>query len=156
MASEILKRCELFRDFTPVGLDILSKIAKPRVLLAGKILFAEGTQADALYIIAEGRFRVVVKAVDGTDVPIASLGAGEHLGDLALLAPGKKTTHLCTVVAEADSKILEIAQADFQALTKEKPQACMKLLLALASEFGRKSVDAREPLKTVLSRYMVR
>ena len=152
MSVEILKRSPLFKDFTPVGLEILAHIAKPRVLLAGKPLFLEGTPSESFFIVAEGRFQVFAKGAEGNNVPVASLGAGEHVGEMALIAYGRNPMHLCSVVAEADSKVLEFTSADFQALTKDKPQACIKLLFALASELGRKSADAREPLRLLLAR----
>lgn len=156
MTGEFLKRCALFKDFTPVGLDILARIAKPRILLPGNTLFQEGQPAEALYVIVEGRLSIRTRTPEGQDVPMASLGAGEHLSELALLAAGRNLLHLCSAVAEADTKLFEISANDFQALMKEKPQACMKLLLAAAAEFGRKSAEAREPLKHLLSRAVTR
>lgn len=156
MSAELLRQCPLFKDFTAVGLEILAKIAKGRILLAGKPLFLEGKPSEALYIVVEGRLAVMVKGQDGRDSPMASLGAGEHLGEMALLAAAKRPVHLVSVLAESDSKIVEIANADFQNLMKEKPQACMKLLLSLSSEFGRKSVEARDPLKHLVARAVVR
>lgn len=156
MSAELLKRFALFKDFTPVGLEILAKIAKPKILLAGKPLFLEGAPSEALYLLVEGRILVALKSSEGKDVPVASLGSGEALGEMALLSGGRAPAHLCSALAESDSKLLEIAHADLQALMKEKPQACMKLLLAAASEFGRKSQDAREPLKHVLARAIPR
>jgi len=152
MSSELLKRCSLFRDFTPVGLDILAKIAKPKIVLHGKPLFVEGAPSETLYVAVEGRLQVMVKSSEGTQSVVASVGAGESMAEAALLAPTHGPTHLCSVVAEVDSKVLEISNADFQALMKEKPQACVKLLLACASEFARKSIEAREPLKHMLAR----
>ncbi|MGC4113469.1 MAG: cyclic nucleotide-binding domain-containing protein [Myxococcales bacterium] len=156
MSVEMLRQCPLFKDFTAVGLEILAKISKPRILLAGKPLFLEGKPSESLYIVVEGRLAVMVKGPDGRESPVASLGAGEHLGEMALLAAAKKPLHLVSVLAEADSKIVEIPNADFQALMKEKPQACMKLLLSLSAEFGRKSVEAREPLRHIVTRALGR
>jgi len=156
MSVEMLKQCPLFRDFTAVGLEILAKIAKPRILLAGKPLFQEGKPSESLYLVVEGRLSVLVKGQDGRDSPLASLGPGEHLGEMALLAAARKPLHLASVVAELDSKIVEIANADFQALMKEKPQACMKLLLSLSADLGRKSVEAREPLRHLVARAVAR
>lgn len=152
MSVEVLRQCPLFKDFTGVGLEILAKIAKGRIVLVGKPLFQEGKPSEFLYLLIEGRLSVQVKGADGRETPLASLGGGEHLGEMALLAAARKPVHLCTVVAEADSKIMEISAVDFQALMKDKPQACMKLLLSLSAEFGRKSVDAREPLRHLVAR----
>jgi CRP-like cAMP-binding protein len=93
-----------------------------------------------------------VKSSEGTLAPVASLGAGESLCEMALLSQGRPVLHLCSVVAEVDSKALEISSADLQGLMKDKPQACVKLLLACAAEVGRKAGDARDLLKHMLAR----
>lgn len=152
MSAELLKQSVLFKEFTPVGLQILSRIAHQRVVLAGKPLFSEGSESEALCIILEGRFQVQVKNAEGREVPVAVIGPGEHLGDMALLASEKPGVHLCSAVAEVDSKVLELGRADFKALMKEKPQACMKLLLALALEFGQKAADSGDALKHLVAR----
>jgi CRP/FNR family cyclic AMP-dependent transcriptional regulator len=151
--SELLKQSSLFKDFTPIGLEIVSRIAKPKIVLAGKPLFSEGGTPEALYVVVEGRFHIAVKGTDGKDVPLASLGVGEHLSEMALLsATGKPSPHVCSAIAEVDSKVLEISLADFQRLTKEKPQACVKLLLAISQEFGQKVADSRDALRHLLTR----
>jgi CRP-like cAMP-binding protein len=156
MSVEILKRCLLLKDFTPVGLEILARIAKPKVILAGKALFVEGGASESLFIVAEGRFQVMLKNTEGKDIAVAAMGAGEHMGEMGLIAAGRQPLHLCSVVAEADSKVLEISSADFQSLMKEKPQACVKLLFALSAELGRKSAGARDPLRHILARAVTR
>ena len=152
MSAELLKRCALFRDFTPVGLELFAKISKPRIVLRGKPLFAEGTPSETLYLLVEGRVQVLVKTAEGTISTVASLGAGESLCEMALLSPAKPVAHMCSVVAEVDSKVLEGSSADLQALMKDKPQACVKLLLACAAEVGRKAGDARDLLKHMVAR----
>jgi len=152
MSAELLKQSVLFKDFSPVGLDIFGRIAKPRIVLAGQPLFAEGGPSEALYLVIEGRLQISMKNADGQDVAIGALGPGEHLGDMSLLSADVPPTHMCSVLAEANCKILEIGRADFQAATKEKPQACMKLLIALAQELGGKVTASRDALKFALGR----
>lgn len=152
MSAELLKQSILFKDFTPVGLQILGRIARPRVVLSGKPLFSEGAEADALYVILEGRFQILVRNAEGRDVPVASLGPGEHLADMSLLSLEKPVAHLCTAVAELDGKVIEIGRADFKNLMKDKPQACMKLLLAISQEFGLKMADSRDALRHLVAR----
>ncbi|MFN7131258.1 MAG: cyclic nucleotide-binding domain-containing protein [Myxococcales bacterium] len=151
MSAELLKKSVLFKDFTPTGLNILGRIARTRVVLAGKPLFTEGAAGDALYIILEGRFRVLMKGSDGKDLPIAALGPGEHASEVSLLGDSPPN-HLCSAIAEADSKVVEIRRADFQQTMKEKPQACIKLMLAISQEFGRKVAATQDTLRHLLTR----
>ncbi len=152
MSVEVLKQCALFKDFTQVGLEILARIAKPRIILAGKPLFIEGQPALSLVVVSEGRFQIVVKDPEGTEVALASLGPGEHLSEMAILSHTRPAVHLCTAVAEVDSKVVEIAGSDFAKMMELKPQACIKLLLAAAQQFGQKVADCREPLRRALLR----
>lgn len=152
MSVEVLKQSALFKDFTQVGLEILARIAKPRIVLAGKPLFIEGQPAQSLVVVGEGRFQIVVKDADGKDTPVASLGPGEHLSEMAILSHARPNVHLCTAVAEVDSKVVEIASSDFLKMMELKPQACIKLLLAAAQQFGQKVSDCREPLRRALLR----
>ena len=151
MSAEILKKCALFREFTPVGLEIFSRIATPRIVLAGYPLFEEGSPADALVLVAEGRFHIHVKGGDGQDVPLATLGVGEHLSEMSLLSSGR-AVHLCSALAEIDSRVLEISSADFLGLVPVKPQACVKLLLAAAQQLGQKVAACSDPLRLLLAR----
>lgn len=150
MSVEVLKRSALFRDFTPVGLDIFARIAKPRIVLTGKPLFIDGQPAQSLVIIGEGRFQILVKDPDGQEVALASLGPGEHLAEMAILSHARPAVHLCSAVAEVDSKVLEISSSDFLKAMELKPQACIKLLLTAAQQFGQKVADCREPLRRAL------
>lgn len=156
MSVEMLKSNVLFKEFTPLGLEIISQITRIKVVLSGQPLFSEDEVATALYIVMEGRFRILVKGTDGRNITIASLGTGEHMGELALLARDNEALHLSTAIAESNSKVLEIVASDFWKLMKVKPQACTKLLLALAKELGEKWVDAQSVFKQLLLRAIVR
>ncbi len=149
VSPDRLKEFSLFKDFTPTGLGILAAIASEKVVLANQAVFAEGAPSGSLFFVVEGRVKVTLKGNDGQSAYISTLGRGEHLGELSLLGGG---THLCSVVAEIDSKVIEIRNEDFQALQRQKPQACLKLMMAIATEFGRKVQDNRDALRQLAVR----
>src|SRR5690349_11089933 len=60
----------------------LQSIAQSRAFKSGEILFRKGDAADRMYYVMSGVFRVNEIGVD--------LARGQILGELALLAPGKK------------------------------------------------------------------
>ncbi len=51
---------------------------------AHMVLINEGDQADSLYILLSGRVKVYSSSPDGKDVVIATHGAGEYVGEMAL------------------------------------------------------------------------
>jgi len=74
------------------------------------------------------------------------LGEGEALGQLSLL--GATGSRLVTAIAEGPTELIEIRQRDFLRLQTQKPQACLKLMMAVASQIGQLLGDNREVLKT--------
>ncbi len=150
VATDRLKGCALFKDFTSTGLGILAGIATERVVLAGRPLFTEGQASSSLFYLVEGKVKVSVKAPDGQSSAVGTLGPGEHVGELALLVAGG--TRLCTATAETDTKVIEIKSDDFLNLQKQKPQACLKLMMAIAQEFGKKVSDNKDAFQKLLAR----
>lgn len=131
-ALEALQRCSLFKDFTETGLRIFASIALEREVPAGTPLFVEATPGESLFILVKGSVRITQKA-EKAERELATVGPGDHLGALALLA---RSTRLVSAVPAVDSLVLELTQRDFARLQAQKPQACLKLALAIAADLA--------------------
>ena len=142
---EVLQRCALFKDFTEVGLKIFAEIAVSRTIPAGSPLFVENMVGESLYIVKSGTVRITQKGSSG-ERELAVLGAGEALGSLSVLA---KAVRIVSAVAVTPLEVLEIANRDYFKKIPEKPQACLKLALAIAADLAAKASDSREALREV-------
>jgi len=140
---EALQGCALFKEFTETGLRIFATIAVEKSVEAGAPLFAEGMAGESLFIVAAGKVRVTQKDARG-ERELAVLGPGEHLGALGLLA---RSTRLVSAVAAVPCEVIELAQRDFARLQPQKPQACLKLALAIAAEVAGRAAENREQLR---------
>ncbi len=140
---EALQGSSLFKEFTETGLKIFASIAGEKRIPAGTPLFVENMVGESLLIVKSGTVRIT-RRVDGMEKEIALLGAGEHLGELALLA---KSVRLVTAVAATACEVVEITQRDYYRLQPQKPQACLKLALAIASDLARQAAEGRELLR---------
>jgi len=140
---EALQACSLFKEFTETGLRIFATIAVEKSVEAGAPLFAEGMAGESLFIVAAGKVRVTQKDARG-ERELAVLGPGEHLGALGLLA---RSTRLVSAVAAVPCEVIELAQRDFARLQPQKPQACLKLALAIAAEVAGRAAENREQLR---------
>jgi CRP/FNR family transcriptional regulator, cyclic AMP receptor protein len=141
-----LSRCELFKEFSETGLAIIATISAERAVPVGVPLFVEGMASDALFVLKSGQIRILIKEADGTDREVASLGPGEALGQLSLLQASG--TRLVTAVAAENAEVLEIRSRDFQRLQAQKPQACIKLMMAISAQLGRTMAQNRELLRS--------
>ncbi len=144
-----LKACPLFKGFTATGIGIFAGVAVPRAFPKGTPLFTEGKPGESLFIVAEGTVRLSAKGPTGEEVALGEVGAGEPLGELAIVQKGDR---LCTATAYTDVSALEIRHEDFQKLLGKKPQACVKLLMGIVSFFGQKTRENRDMLKNLLAK----
>ncbi len=147
-AFDALRRAPLFRDFTETGLRIFAGIAQEKSVPAGSPLFVENMVGESLFIVKTGKVRITQRTSDG-DHELATVGAGEHLGELALLG---KSVRLVSAIASTPCEVVEITQRDFVKLQPQKPQACLKLALAIAADLAAKVSDSRDVLRELLTR----
>jgi len=94
------------------NLDWLKSIAQSRALKATEILFRKGEEADRMFYVMSGLFRVSEIGVD--------LGRGQIVGELALLAPGKKRSQ--SVECVSDGEVLEISYDKVRQLYFQSPK----------------------------------
>jgi CRP/FNR family cyclic AMP-dependent transcriptional regulator len=147
-ALDALARAPLFEGMSETGLRIFAGIATERALEPGARLFAQGDAAEALYVVKSGGLRLL--AASGTSQrDVATLGPGDSVGELALLAPGVR---LVTAAAAGPTEVVEIARRAFFRAAQEKPQACLKLSLLIAACVSRRMGEARGALTAALAR----
>jgi CRP-like cAMP-binding protein len=142
---EALQRSALFRDFTETGLKIFAAISVEKALPLGAPLFAENMVGESLFIVKAGTVRVTQRTSDG-EREIGLVGPGEHLGEMALLA---RSVRLVSAVAATPVEVVEITHRDFVRLQPQKPQACLKLAIAIGADLAGRVAELREQLRAL-------
>lgn len=141
----VLRVSPLLRDFTDVGIRILADACQPRSVGRGTFVFRGGEESTALSFIASGTVQMTPR--EG-GAPLGDLGPGDTLGGFSLLFGGE---HLLTASAATDVELLELSRDSYQALQAQKPQAALKLQLALAHDLCERLRDAKGPLREFLA-----
>lgn len=145
--TDIMRQCDLFSGFTDVGLTIIASIAEEKRLRAGTPIFVEGMVGESLYILESGEVSVIMRDESGSEREVAEIRPFEAFGELALLGGG---TRLTSAKTRSDSVLLEIQLKDFSRLQRKKPQACLKLLMAIVHSFGQRLGQDRETWRRIL------
>ncbi|MEJ6392517.1 patatin-like phospholipase family protein [Gymnodinialimonas sp. 2305UL16-5] len=137
-------------EFAPEGLfSLLQGPALSRLestpVSRGATLIAEGSTADAMFLVETGRFRVERDGVD-----LAEIGAGSVMGEIAFLTGSPRTAD---VVAARDSLVYRIDRDAYTRLCAEVdglPQAMAEeLAMRLARTSARVRPDpGRPPART--------
>jgi CRP/FNR family cyclic AMP-dependent transcriptional regulator len=128
-----LANTRLFSLCSRKELRTVAKVAKIRDIPKGTRLMAEGDEGDTMYVIVSGIARVSRKGRK-----VASLGAGDAVGELAVLG---RTTRNATVDAETDLQVAEISRRSLSKLINDVPPFAMKLLEAMATRV--RELDSR-------------
>ena len=119
-----LAELELFSSCSKKDLQTIAKSSTEVDVLAGATIVEQGDMGTEAFVILDGE--AVVKR---NGRKIASLTAGDAIGELSLLDRGPRTAY---VEAVTDMRLLRINSKDFSSLLKETPDLAMKMLASLA------------------------
>jgi CRP/FNR family cyclic AMP-dependent transcriptional regulator len=147
-ALEALQKAPLFREFSETGLKIFAAIALEKSIPAGASLFAENMVGESLFVVKSGTVKITHRTPDG-ERELGAVGPGEHVGELALLS---RSVRLVSAVAATPCEVIEITQRDFVRLQPQKPQACLKLALAIAHDLVQRVSESRDALRELAAR----
>lgn len=91
---------------------------------AGAQIFAQGERGDQMFVITAGQVDV---EIDGE--LIATLGAGELLGEMALIDAGPRSA---SAIARSQCTLSPIDRARFMFLVQETPYFALQVMHSLA------------------------
>ena len=103
----------------------------------GEAIVSQGEIGDRFYVIAKGRVEVV-REHDGALLRLATLGAGEHFGEVALM---KDLPRNASVKALEPTDVLAIGRGDFAAFS----QNLTLLKASLQESLAKRAAEDEEP-----------
>lgn len=122
--AESLKRSPLFEGLSKRELTQLARESEDIEVPAGKVLCSEGERAQEFFVIVDGDVEVTKNGK-----LLATRGAGEMIGEIALLADVPRTA---TVTAKTPLRVFVLTAPAFRRLVDANPQVERKVLRALA------------------------
>ena len=85
----------------------------------GETIVEEGAPADAFFVLASGRARIVKRSERGEEIPLDTLRPGDSFGEMGLL---EHSTRTATVRASSDVRALRLDKSVFEALVSQSPE----------------------------------
>ena len=117
---EVLHQMPLFRFLTYQELVRVLNLTQVRAFEAGAAVVSQGDDGDELFIVLTGRVQV-----EAGGAAIATLGPGEHVGEMALI---DKAARSADVRALEPSSLLSIRRRDFFDIIRKDHAIAVKLL----------------------------
>ena len=129
MFEDTLAQVPLFKDLSHHELQALAGSCREREYAVGDVLLRQGETGVGLFVIASGRVRVSQHQEGGPEQDLASIGAGEVLGEMSLLDDLPRSA---TATAAEPTRALVLPVWDFRAALREAPEIGIKLLAVLS------------------------
>ena len=108
--QELIRRVPLFAMLTPAQVDSLAaNVAKERIKRGASVV-EQGKTSNALFLILAGRAHVVMTDSKAREVIVATLKAGDYIGEMSLI---DNEAHSATVVADTQMDVLVLGRDDF-------------------------------------------
>ncbi|KAI6247902.1 Lysophospholipase NTE1 [Erysiphe necator] len=121
---------------------------------AGQIIYKQGDESDAIYIVLNGRLRLMLNSENEGMKIIGEFGQGESVGELEVLT---ETVRPATLHAIRDTELAKFPKTLFNSLAQEHPGITIKISKMIASRM-RTLVDGhifhqtRKDLSSTLNR----
>ena len=147
---ELLTRVPLFAELSSAELERIGAVAIPRSYPKNVRVFHEGDHSDACYIVRSGDLRVTREHSDGRAIALATLGAGDIFGELAMLDGGTRSASVETLT---DAELLALPASDVRRVISEHGDIAAKLIVAITRRLRETNERvARQSFQTVPSR----
>ena len=107
---DLVRRVALFSPLTEEQARGVADSAVNRRCRRGETIVEQGKRSNALFILLNGRARVLSADSRGREVTLAMLQTGDYVGEMSLI---DNEPHSATVRAEIQTDVLIVGRADF-------------------------------------------
>jgi CRP/FNR family transcriptional regulator, cyclic AMP receptor protein len=128
-----LRQLALFAPLSRRELRIVDGLLHERRYLKGEIIFDEGEEGQAFYVIIRGRVLICRQGEPETG-RISDVDAGMAFGELALLDNAPRSAQ---ARAAEDCVLASLSRTDFESLLDTHAVTASKISLQLARQLGR-------------------
>jgi predicted acylesterase/phospholipase RssA/CRP-like cAMP-binding protein len=144
-----LGRTELLAGAEPDALETLEQELVWETLPAGEVLVQAGDAGTCMWFVVRGRLRASVRRATGVTEVVGDIGAGECVGEMALLSEAPRSA---TVKAVRDAELLRLPKPTFDRLFGSRPESMLRLARAIVGRLQR-TLGARpqQPAERILA-----
>lgn len=126
--DELLARVPLFKDLSTKHLRQVRSLATRVDVSPGRVLTREGGTGHEFIVVLEGEVEI-----RQDDKVIATCGAGDYVGEIALIDQRPRTA---TVVATSPAALEVIGQREFAELLAEEPEIADRIRATAAQRLA--------------------
>jgi CRP/FNR family cyclic AMP-dependent transcriptional regulator len=128
--STALAEIPLFRGLPQERLKRLSEVLRKKSVPAGTNMITADQPGEVVYVLLEGTVKILIEQVDGREVILAFLGAGDTVGEMSLVDSSGRSANVMTM---EKCTFLWMDRSTFQDLLKNVSEFAQNLVRLLSS-----------------------
>ncbi len=138
--AQILRNSSIFSSLNDDELGELADLSSEKSFMPNEFVFWDGDTPEWLYIVAEGKVKVLKHSSLGREFIIAFFGPGEMFGEVAVF---ENKSYPASAQAVAETKVVGIKREDFLSFLANCPQVALRIINVL----GGRLRDAQSRLR---------
>ena len=127
---DLIRRVPLFSLLTTDQAQSIADSVVKRRFKRGEIIVEQGMKSNALFILLNGRARVLTADTRGREVILAVLQPGDYVGEMSLI---DNEPHSATVRAEVQTDMLVLGRSEFSRCLPESSSLSYAILRGLVA-----------------------
>jgi len=128
---QFLKNETFLGSLSDGAIDALVRRGHVKKFLAGEFLYRRQERGDTLMVIITGWIKIATSNVDGKEIVLGFLGAGDTSGEMAVLDDRVRTSD---AVALEDTEVFLVHARDLLPMLTAHPQALLELIQSLCEK----------------------
>lgn len=137
----LVRNLPLFRQMDPAALSRLMARATTRRVPPGELVFEQGAQAVAFFLLLHGRLKVSQVTPDGQQVMVRVVHPGDLFGFARALA---RPDYPGTARAAVDSIVVSWPMADWDAVVENNPRLAINAMQTIGQRLDEAHTRLRE------------
>src|SRR5215510_4355117 len=147
---ELLQHIPYLHSVPAGDLQALATDLRERRYHAGDVIFRKGDPSGGLGVVLQGRVRTVTTSPEGRERVLKVFGPGRTFADIAVFDDEPQPAE---AIADSDSTVVFIPQADLLDLLKHHPDAAIDVIRLFASRLRAYKLMVEDlSLRTVVAR----
>jgi CRP/FNR family transcriptional regulator, cyclic AMP receptor protein len=127
--TELLRSVDLFDLFDEIDHRRLADATETLDLIRNDVVFTEGVEADACYVVVDGRIAISNKSADGRESMVALMQRGELFGEMGLFDGLGRSAE---ARALEQSRVIMIPYDVLRAIWEDKPELLWSVVRLLS------------------------
>jgi CRP-like cAMP-binding protein len=126
----VLRKHPYFADLAPEAFEQLFRYAKLTTYKRGATICSRGDPGNSLFAVISGTVKISVSSPDGRNAILNLIGAGDIMGEIAVLDGQARTAD---AIANTNCELYVIDRRDFLPFVRSQPALAMKFIEILCA-----------------------